>query len=57
MGVTEEDYIMWFGSLLLVVFYFVYGFFATVGEEEEEEGGLEGGSYGFIDSAMYQDME
>lgn len=56
MDVTDEDFIMCFGSLLLVVFYFAYAFFATEGEEEEE-GGLEGGSYGFIDSAMFQDME
>ena len=57
MGVTEEDYIMWFGSLLLVLFYVVYGIFFVKEEEEEEQGGLEGGSYGFIDSAMFQDME
>ena len=35
MGVTEEDYIMWVGSLLLVLFYVVYGIFFVKEEEEE----------------------
>ena len=54
--------LMWQGPCLLAWLIFSYTtskFFGLLGYEEgQQEGGeREGVSYGFIDSAMYQDME